>query len=177
MDYVYFTQKNTLNRKERTLHIESHNETFSNRVVIHETCCYSVSTKTNTTPRNHSCLQPCVYTIFIFHFNGQMNKNTDSIKLLLSCRKLSCCRHIHGNLSPCPPAVKACIRLAMSMLVFFPAHFSVNYSVPSHYGRIPPDTDLKTVWMAFLLLCTTFLTHLAQHKWMYLELMGSGTLQ
>uniref|UniRef100_A0A3Q3WJP9 SEC14 like lipid binding 1 n=1 Tax=Mola mola TaxID=94237 RepID=A0A3Q3WJP9_MOLML len=42
VDYVYFIQKNTLNRKERTLHIESHNETFSNRVMIHETCCYSV---------------------------------------------------------------------------------------------------------------------------------------
>uniref|UniRef100_A0A8C6SGP0 SEC14-like protein 1 n=1 Tax=Neogobius melanostomus TaxID=47308 RepID=A0A8C6SGP0_9GOBI len=42
VDYVYFTQRNTLNRKERTLHIESHNETFSNRVIIHETCCYSV---------------------------------------------------------------------------------------------------------------------------------------
>lgn len=43
VDYVYFIQKNTLDRKERTLHIESHNETFSNRVIIHETCCYSVS--------------------------------------------------------------------------------------------------------------------------------------
>uniref|UniRef100_A0A3Q3LFL7 SEC14-like protein 1 n=1 Tax=Mastacembelus armatus TaxID=205130 RepID=A0A3Q3LFL7_9TELE len=42
VDYVYFIQKNTLNRKERTLHIESHNETFSNRVIINETCCYSV---------------------------------------------------------------------------------------------------------------------------------------
>ncbi|XP_039889323.1 SEC14-like protein 1 isoform X1 [Simochromis diagramma] len=42
VDYVYFIQKNSLNRKERTLHIESHNETFSNRVVVHETCCYSV---------------------------------------------------------------------------------------------------------------------------------------
>ncbi|KAK0131849.1 SEC14-like protein 1 [Merluccius polli] len=42
MDYVYFIQRNSLNRKERTLHIESHNETFSNRVIIHETCCYSV---------------------------------------------------------------------------------------------------------------------------------------
>uniref|UniRef100_A0A4W6DDX8 SEC14 like lipid binding 1 n=1 Tax=Lates calcarifer TaxID=8187 RepID=A0A4W6DDX8_LATCA len=42
VDYIYFIQKNTLNRKERTLHIESHNETFSNRVIIHETCCYSV---------------------------------------------------------------------------------------------------------------------------------------
>lgn len=42
VDYVYFIQKNSLDRKERTLHIESHNETFSNRVIIHETCCYSV---------------------------------------------------------------------------------------------------------------------------------------
>uniref|UniRef100_A0AAR2LZY7 SEC14 like lipid binding 1 n=1 Tax=Pygocentrus nattereri TaxID=42514 RepID=A0AAR2LZY7_PYGNA len=42
VDYVYFIQKNSLNRRERTLHIESHNETFSNRVIIHELCCYSV---------------------------------------------------------------------------------------------------------------------------------------
>ncbi|XP_077461822.1 SEC14-like protein 1 isoform X1 [Stigmatopora argus] len=42
VDFVYFIQKNTLNRKERTLHIESHNETFSNRVIIHEICSYSV---------------------------------------------------------------------------------------------------------------------------------------
>ncbi|KAJ8283851.1 hypothetical protein COCON_G00027010 [Conger conger] len=42
VDYVYFIQKNSLDRRERTLHIESHNETFSNRVIIHELCCYSV---------------------------------------------------------------------------------------------------------------------------------------
>ncbi|KAG9350393.1 hypothetical protein JZ751_026752 [Albula glossodonta] len=42
VDFVYFIQKNSLNRRERTLHIESHNETFSNRVIIHELCCYSV---------------------------------------------------------------------------------------------------------------------------------------
>lgn len=47
VDYVYFIQRNSLDRKERTLHIESHNETFSNRVIIHETCCYSVS-RTNS---------------------------------------------------------------------------------------------------------------------------------
>ncbi|KAL1006034.1 hypothetical protein UPYG_G00067050 [Umbra pygmaea] len=41
VDYVYFSQENTLNKRERTLHIESHNETFSNRVIIHELCCYS----------------------------------------------------------------------------------------------------------------------------------------
>ena len=43
VDYLYFIQRNTLDRQERTLHIESHNETFSNRVIISETCCYSVS--------------------------------------------------------------------------------------------------------------------------------------
>ncbi|KAK7807602.1 hypothetical protein U0070_013908 [Myodes glareolus] len=43
VDYVYFVQKNSLNSRERTLHIEAHNETFSNRVIIHEHCCYTVS--------------------------------------------------------------------------------------------------------------------------------------
>lgn len=55
VDYVYFIQKNTLNRKERTLHIESHNETFSNRVIIHETCCYSVSSFYTPVPFSAVC--------------------------------------------------------------------------------------------------------------------------
>lgn len=42
VDYVYFVQKNSLNRRERTLQIDAYNETFSNRVVIHEYCCYTV---------------------------------------------------------------------------------------------------------------------------------------
>jgi len=42
VDYVYFVQKNSLNSRERTLHIEAHNETFSNRVIINEHCCYTV---------------------------------------------------------------------------------------------------------------------------------------
>ncbi|XP_060058806.1 SEC14-like protein 1 isoform X3 [Erinaceus europaeus] len=42
VDYVYFVQKNSLNSRERTLHIEAHNETFSNRVIINEFCCYTV---------------------------------------------------------------------------------------------------------------------------------------
>ncbi|KAB0399816.1 hypothetical protein E2I00_008840, partial [Balaenoptera physalus] len=42
VDYVYFIQKNSLNSRERTLHIEARNETFSNRVIINEHCCYSV---------------------------------------------------------------------------------------------------------------------------------------
>jgi hypothetical protein len=46
VDYVYFVQKNSLNSRERTLHIEAHNETFSNRVIINEHCCYTVSNAT-----------------------------------------------------------------------------------------------------------------------------------
>uniref|UniRef100_A0A674HDR2 SEC14 like lipid binding 1 n=1 Tax=Taeniopygia guttata TaxID=59729 RepID=A0A674HDR2_TAEGU len=42
VDYVYFVQKNSLNRRERTLHIEAYNETFSNRVIINEHCSYTV---------------------------------------------------------------------------------------------------------------------------------------
>nr|KAF6296870.1 SEC14 like lipid binding 1 [Myotis myotis] len=42
VDYVYFVQKNSLNSRERTLHIEAHNETFANRVIIKEHCCYTV---------------------------------------------------------------------------------------------------------------------------------------
>ncbi|XP_035157771.1 SEC14-like protein 1 isoform X1 [Callithrix jacchus] len=42
VDFVYFVQKNSLNSRERTLHIEAHNETFSNRVIINEHCCYTV---------------------------------------------------------------------------------------------------------------------------------------
>lgn len=43
VEYVFFIQKNTVNWKERTLRIEAHNETFANRVVVVETCSYSVS--------------------------------------------------------------------------------------------------------------------------------------
>ncbi|XP_078510749.1 SEC14-like protein 1 [Lissotriton helveticus] len=42
VDFVYFIQKNSLNKRERTLHIEARNETFSSRVVINEHCCYTV---------------------------------------------------------------------------------------------------------------------------------------
>ncbi|XP_028267638.1 SEC14-like protein 1 [Parambassis ranga] len=42
VDFLYFIQKNTLNRRDRTLHIEVHNESFSNRVIVHESCSYSV---------------------------------------------------------------------------------------------------------------------------------------
>lgn len=43
VEYVFFIQKNTVNWKERTLRIEAHNETFANRVVVLETCSYSVT--------------------------------------------------------------------------------------------------------------------------------------
>uniref|UniRef100_A0A669ERQ9 SEC14-like lipid binding 1 n=1 Tax=Oreochromis niloticus TaxID=8128 RepID=A0A669ERQ9_ORENI len=42
VDYLYFIQKNSLNRRDRTLHIEVHNETFSNRVIVRERCSYTV---------------------------------------------------------------------------------------------------------------------------------------
>ncbi|UYV64014.1 SEC14L1 [Cordylochernes scorpioides] len=43
VEFVFFTQKNTLNRRERTLKIEAFNESFANRVAIEENCLYSVS--------------------------------------------------------------------------------------------------------------------------------------
>lgn len=43
VDYLYFLQKNTLNHRDRTLHIEVRNETFSNRVIVYESCNYTVS--------------------------------------------------------------------------------------------------------------------------------------
>ncbi|KAG9473476.1 hypothetical protein GDO78_013590, partial [Eleutherodactylus coqui] len=42
VEYVYFIQKNTLNWKDRTLLIDAHNETFSTRVLVNETCSYTV---------------------------------------------------------------------------------------------------------------------------------------
>ena len=43
VEHVVFVQRNVLNRKERTLLIEAHNETFANRVVVKENCSYRVS--------------------------------------------------------------------------------------------------------------------------------------
>ena len=43
VDCVYFIQKNALDRKQRTLHIEARNESFSSRISINEHCVYSVS--------------------------------------------------------------------------------------------------------------------------------------
>ncbi|KAM6957067.1 SEC14-like protein 1 [Aplochiton taeniatus] len=42
VDYLYFLQSNTLDRRERKLRIEVTNETFSNRVVVDEVCHYTV---------------------------------------------------------------------------------------------------------------------------------------
>ncbi|KAM8961413.1 SEC14-like protein 5 isoform 2-T2 [Pelodytes ibericus] len=42
VEFVFFIQKNTLNWKDRTLHIEACNETFSTRVLVNETCSYFV---------------------------------------------------------------------------------------------------------------------------------------
>ena len=43
VDHVIFIQKNTLDRKNRTLKIEAHNESFHNRITINEHCMYTVS--------------------------------------------------------------------------------------------------------------------------------------
>ncbi|XP_055041247.1 SEC14-like protein 1 [Misgurnus anguillicaudatus] len=42
VDYLYFIQKNSLDRRQRTLHIEAYNESFSSRVMVTENCCYTV---------------------------------------------------------------------------------------------------------------------------------------
>ncbi|KAK7111754.1 SEC14-like protein 1 isoform X2 [Littorina saxatilis] len=42
VDCVYFIQKNELDRRNRTLKISAHNESFSSRVIINENCNYSV---------------------------------------------------------------------------------------------------------------------------------------
>jgi len=42
VDVLLFRQKNTLDRRARTLQIDAWNETFSNRVIIKELCLYSV---------------------------------------------------------------------------------------------------------------------------------------
>ncbi|XP_029804918.1 SEC14-like protein 5 isoform X2 [Suricata suricatta] len=42
VEHVVFVQRNVLNWRERTLLIEAHNETFANRVVVNESCSYTV---------------------------------------------------------------------------------------------------------------------------------------
>ena len=45
VDYVHFIQKNSLDRRKRTLHIDAHNESFSSRITINEHCVYTVGLK------------------------------------------------------------------------------------------------------------------------------------
>ncbi|XP_072029459.1 SEC14-like protein 1 [Amphiura filiformis] len=42
VEFVYFIQKNSLNKRDRTLKIEAYNETFSTRVIVEEGCTYTV---------------------------------------------------------------------------------------------------------------------------------------
>ncbi|VDM27966.1 unnamed protein product, partial [Toxocara canis] len=42
VDYIYFTQKNSLDRRKRTLLIEASNISFANRIAIKENCFYYV---------------------------------------------------------------------------------------------------------------------------------------
>lgn len=46
VDFVYFIQVNTLDRRNRALKIEAYNESFATRVIIHEVCNYFVSIET-----------------------------------------------------------------------------------------------------------------------------------
>lgn len=43
VEFIFFVQTNTLDRRNRTLHIEAYNESFSSRVTIQENCKYTVS--------------------------------------------------------------------------------------------------------------------------------------
>uniref|UniRef100_A0AAF5PGN5 CRAL-TRIO domain-containing protein n=2 Tax=Wuchereria bancrofti TaxID=6293 RepID=A0AAF5PGN5_WUCBA len=47
VDYVYFTQKNSLNRRKRTLIIEATNISFATRIDVKETCFYYVHPENN----------------------------------------------------------------------------------------------------------------------------------
>lgn len=47
VEYLYFVQKNTLDLRERTLHIEAYNESFSSRVIVREHCSYTVRSANN----------------------------------------------------------------------------------------------------------------------------------
>ncbi|XP_042862265.1 SEC14-like protein 1 isoform X2 [Penaeus japonicus] len=42
VEFIFFVQTNTLDRRNRTLHIEAYNESFSSRVTIQENCKYTV---------------------------------------------------------------------------------------------------------------------------------------
>lgn len=53
VDHVVFRQVNALDRRNRTLQIDAHNESFANRVIIKESCFYSV--------RNQYQLQEKIY--------------------------------------------------------------------------------------------------------------------
>ncbi|XP_067928437.1 SEC14-like protein 1 isoform X2 [Watersipora subatra] len=44
VDHVVFVQKNSLDRRNRTLKIEAHNESFHSRITINEHCMYTVHT-------------------------------------------------------------------------------------------------------------------------------------
>ncbi|VDO38041.1 unnamed protein product, partial [Brugia timori] len=55
VDYVYFTQKNSLNRRKRTLIIEATNISFATRIDVKETCFYYVLVSSRFCLSKHSC--------------------------------------------------------------------------------------------------------------------------
>ena len=56
-DYVYFVQRNTLDRKSRALKIEAYNESFESKIVVHEVCNYFVSAPSQIQFRLTNCWQ------------------------------------------------------------------------------------------------------------------------
>lgn len=44
VDYVYFIQRNVLDRRNSVLEIEAYNESFASKVTVLEKCRYFVST-------------------------------------------------------------------------------------------------------------------------------------
>ena len=53
VEYIYFRQKNSLDRRARTLHIEAWNESYAARVVINEKCRYTVGAPSQITVTCH----------------------------------------------------------------------------------------------------------------------------
>jgi hypothetical protein len=64
VDFFYCIQRNTLDRKQRTLKIEAWNETFAKKIIINEFCTYFVSTHipVDLTLKTHSMAQTIVAT-------------------------------------------------------------------------------------------------------------------
>uniref|UniRef100_A0A4W5PVF8 PRELI/MSF1 domain-containing protein n=1 Tax=Hucho hucho TaxID=62062 RepID=A0A4W5PVF8_9TELE len=66
LDYAYFIQKNTLSWRDRTLVIKVHNQTYNNRLIVTETCCYSVHPENESWTRFEQSASLDVTSLFGF---------------------------------------------------------------------------------------------------------------